>query len=218
MRNLAIAFLIAVTAITTYLYINNRPSSCLRDLEHHSIELAICNSLKVTSQDCKAEESRSVISGLECRKNGISEDQIFAAIDLGSRKAGDLPTSPYEKIKESLESSPYHLKPTEANFTSFSSRCLAYGGQLHRIFGYHVKNGHAEFIAIELDSPCLGLELIDKKFPVITSDQLEELSLKSQKQGWYPAKYKKVTIHQVRTLDEATSIYKEMEARATSMK
>lgn len=153
-----------------------------------------CLVRQVVPDECQEQERNFQNSLLKARQAGISIDRILASNTLGQNKvADDEKSSPYNRIKTSLESHPYYLPINPQIFLAYKDRCsksdientMRMNSDIiknehafwFRAMGYRQIKNKIVYYFSKTNKPCRPKDpmYIDDKFPIVTTIEIEKL-------------------------------------------
>lgn len=190
---------------------------CLLQINEQSRQIKRCKVNQVLPDECERYLQPLILLALQCAKNGADKEQINAAIIAGENKvSANISESPFAIIKKKIEGSPFFIQSDKENFIPYSSQCSDYKDKLYRISAMAIKDGQAKFIVTPIKpTTCLTKTNLNKKYPVLTPQQLEKF-----KQGYYLDRhpsaerpYENIEVMVADSLSEAGDFFSRMKQR-----
>lgn len=199
----------------------------LSKVENASKSLHYCLAHQIIPDECDNAVKILKIAKLKSTQAGIDKKRIEASSDVGEALVSEKKTdSPFNRIKRSLESPPFYIKPNMDNFKPFLDNCSDFdisslesaerfilnSNNIIKSVAYLTQENKTVFIFSRTAEPCLpdDYEDINNNFPFITMDQKEKLEAGVYlKRIRFPT-YKSIEVIVFDTFDEAKSKYREL--------
>lgn len=201
-------------------------------IEEASKDLKLCQLNQILPDHCVEEIKDLELAELKATQSGIDSDKIYASRRIGEKTiAGDTKSSPYNRVKRSLERRPFYIVPDIENFDPYTISCPDFNfdtkdnididelmealswslrpAERYQAVSYFQVNNGVTYIFSKTPVPCRPEKYLDinDEFPIITETQLKEL-----KDGRYHRPYSKIETLVFDNFDEAREKYLELTA------
>ena len=209
-------------------------SSKLSDIEEASKYASKCVAHQIMPNECSRFNEALEIAELKATQAGINQERILASRQIGEKVImGDQSESPYKRVKRSLESKPFYIKPIEDNFSPYKTSCPKFNideskpdldeaikalkwysrdKNRYQTVAYLQEGKTLTVLFAKTATPCRPEKYsdINDEFPIITNDQLNDFKSSVYLKEANNPGYSKITTLVFEKFDEAKEKFHEL--------